>query len=401
MKHWKHEIKNQKFIAALHANSLAIIEKLVLSDKRAKMVVVEAGGVPVIVNNIERYTGKIAGGHGEILPDSGRSSSKKAHNRGAALSRTISLSSATVQTVSSVTAQEQLVFTEQAIRALCAISMDCPEGTGHIGEMGGIEAVVSAMRHYNAQDAILSEGCVTLRYLAFSEHNRARMVSCNAVDVIKQSLVRLQIEPLPTLNALLALSNAIYMCPKNEALAVDSGCVEVISGVMSLHRANAEVQEIGCRVYQNLAFHMAQSKKGSVRTTMLDSLRVTLIAFPESRGVQLHGCAALVNLSEIYTKDLASHNLDAHLEGVVRRYANDREIEEQASILLSRIAEEKLNKSQKSTISIITRALTGKSTSSNPHGLRASPSYSRSRTAGHQPFANPGNAPFLHDDQEE
>ncbi|KAA8499011.1 Protein aardvark [Porphyridium purpureum] len=350
MKRWRLEqsstasASSVRSIVGFQNNCMAVIEHHALENTDCKSDVVQAGGVAPIIHNMEMVA--VKGGFAD----------------------------------QAVELRLLMQFMEQAIRTLCVLSCDSAPMQQHIGEMGGIEVIAAAMRQFDSQITLLAEGCITLRYLAFTKDNRDRMARCRAVEVIKMCIVRLQIEPLPTLNALLALSNCLYLSPRNEKLAVECGCVETVAGVMKLHHLNSSVQETGCRVFRNLAFQVRESKKSAVRSVMADTLISTLISFPEIHGIQMHGCAALVNLTDSYAKDLLGQRLEDHLDGILRRFQDDPELAQQARILIERMSQAQFAKMQKSKSSFITRAFSKQSSSYSGTGAASGDASSRSRS---------------------
>jgi len=334
---------------AFQGNCMAILEHISLRAADGRIAWREAGAVSCLVQNIQSVC------RGDYASPASSSGSK--HK----------------STSSSVRPplQEEVkagLFVEQAIRSLCSLAQGDSALQQHIGDMGGVEAVVLSMRYFDAHVGILSESCVTLRYLMFTQGNRVRLAACRGVEAVKNALVRLQIEPLPLLNALLALSNSIFMSAANEAVAIECDTVETIAGVMRLYHSKAEFHELGCRVFRNLAFTLASHKRSSKpRSMLIDSVMSSLIAFPEARGVQLHGVAALVNLSDSYGKDLLENRLEEHLESLERRFAEDEDIMKQSAALLERLCEETLSRNSKSRGSFVKRVFSrGSSTAQTP-----------------------------------
>ncbi|GAB0494362.1 hypothetical protein MMPV_005654 [Pyropia vietnamensis] len=163
-----------------------------------------------------------------------------------------------------------------------------------VGQCGGVEAVVRAMKAHPCHGAILEKGIAALRYLCFLPENRDRVGTAGGVDLLVGALSAPLSSPKAVESAFLALGNAIFGHTRNQERAGMLRSVSAVLAAANKHGAAPGVQEHACRVLRALCEGNDATTTQAVCGGAVSTALSAIVAFPADASIAEQATALLL-----------------------------------------------------------------------------------------------------------
>eukprot|EP00178_Gracilaria_changii_P014300 TRINITY_DN403_c0_g1_i1.p1 TRINITY_DN403_c0_g1~~TRINITY_DN403_c0_g1_i1.p1 ORF type:complete len:913 (-),score=127.70 TRINITY_DN403_c0_g1_i1:325-3063(-) len=180
------------------------------------------------------------------------------------------------------------------------------------GQTGGIQAMMAVMDTHRGHLAISVKGCAAVRHLAFRRKNREIMSNCGVIRTIVCVMNECTAaSPEGVCYFLKALCNASFDSLASKIFAGRCGAVEATLRIMSdnSYREVGRVVEDCCRLLRNLLDGVTQNQRSMLKQrgapVVLDAARAHGEAFA---GVAEHSLAILLSMAT--NRGFASHLLE-------------------------------------------------------------------------------------------
>jgi pyridoxine 5'-phosphate synthase PdxJ len=250
-------------------------------DPESRMLITSQGGLELIVNALNVYRGNLevaesatlallnlsADGEGELLISSG-------------------VVEAVVQAMKKYRNNSKLQ--ENGMGVLQNVSMKAARAKEVIAESEGIDAIVSAVREFLAEPAVLERAFTALWSLAVLDSNQVRIANANGIAmVINGMLSSIDNDSVQKqgCGCLCTLASNV----SNKVLIRSTGGVDAIMYGMWAHYSSESLQTEACRALSSLAVDMVASENE------IKAILTAMRSFPDSEDLQEHACFAIRN----------------------------------------------------------------------------------------------------------
>lgn len=173
-----------------------------------------------------------------------------------------------------------------------------PESEGNSTREAIIPLMIESMQQHRDNRKVADRALNTLRKLTVSDECRAHIGECGGIEAVvgimrcHSLLIRIQTQ------ACLALANLTYQNDKNKDEIVKCGGFQVVIAALSKHWSDVHVQGWGCLALRNFTNYSSESKQDtSVVVEAVSVLLCALERYPNSVMVQQHSLTALVNIA--------------------------------------------------------------------------------------------------------
>lgn len=208
-----------------------------------------------------------------------------------------------------------------------------------IGRHGGVADIISAMRMFRRDIRMIEKATAALRYLCFTEENRAKVGECGGMETIVDALKTTIAKDSAVENSLLAIGNATFESPDNKAIVGRCGGIQTIVEAVEQHRLSETIQEHGCRVLRNLADGFEFNRRLQIEGGAINTAVFAMMGYPDNAAVQEQGLAMLLNLamSDSCLDTLHAADVERLAEKALNRHAKNRGVALQGGQLLDRM----------------------------------------------------------------
>ena len=204
---------------------------------------------------------------------------------------------------------------------LATLSFRSPKNKLKISKLGGIKAILEAMRKHPKNDEVQIDGCKALASLAFDTSlQRTIASSCGItviIDAMKEHLDNWQVQA----EACKALSELAYRCTENKKIITECHGATSIVEAMIRHEQSTRVQLEACRALFSQAIRHGSKviiiESGAV-LTVLNAMKL----HPKDLSIQDHGCRLLTELmyenSDVKNTVLNNNGVNIILKAIVK-----------------------------------------------------------------------------------
>ena len=148
--------------------------------------------------------------------------------------------------------------------ALSQLAEKVPEVKAAIGNEGGIEIIMNAMKMHISNVTVQHEGCKVLSNLAINDTNKSKLDHENAIEMIMKAMeLHFAVADFQK-DSFKFLYNLSFNV-EYEAKIVDNDCIKYVIKAMRHHEKNVNLQNEGCRLLRKLALNNDDVKEEIVR----------------------------------------------------------------------------------------------------------------------------------------
>lgn len=171
-----------------------------------------------------------------------------------------------------------------------------PEDSDTLADIGGIHAIVEAMRAFPGDVDLQINGCRAMWNASGTTRNQIDFVEAGALDIVLQNMERFLEDSQVQEQAIATLAN-LAAVENNLAPMIENGAVPRVVEAMERHAENSEVQSKGISVVINLASHLTTLKKTIMEMGGGVAVVLSMNKHHENEEIQEKGLRALRNLS--------------------------------------------------------------------------------------------------------
>lgn len=250
-------------------------------DPESRILIANLGGLELLVNALEVHTENLELAESVSLALLNLSSDGDVE---------ILIESGVVETVVEAMKKYPTSSTLQlnGMGVLQNVSMKGSNAKTVIAEIGGIDAVITALSEFLMEPSVLERAFTTLWSLAVLNSNQVRIAKANGISlVINGMLASIDYEQVQRqgCGCLCTLSSD----PSNKVQIHSSGGIDAIIFGMRAHYASEALQAEACRALSSLAVEMVATQNE------IDAILSAMRSFPVSADLQEHACYALRN----------------------------------------------------------------------------------------------------------
>eukprot|EP00047_Mylnosiga_fluctuans_P004158 m.232969 g.232969 ORF g.232969 m.232969 type:complete len:1115 (+) comp12442_c0_seq1:360-3704(+) len=165
-----------------------------------------------------------------------------------------------------------------------------------IAHLGGIDAIVYAMKAHRACPQIQEEGCAIIASLAFHDEFLRVMPKAEAIELIIAAMRTHKIHPRVQENGCTALRNLSYDTETTEMVSCNMGGDALLSAMLA-HRNNAYIQEQACYALSNLANNYIEAFDPVMASRAVDAILACMRTHKTTASVQIASFSFLRNLA--------------------------------------------------------------------------------------------------------
>jgi hypothetical protein len=186
---------------------------------------------------------------------------------------------------------------DEVCNELRQLARECPENKDHIGALGGVEALLVAMRG-SADKAEAQIGPLSTLENIIARHakNCRLLLKLGGVETVLQTMQQHRDKPQIQHFGAKALLNTA-MCSQNaQEQVVSLGGIEAIVRAMAAHTTVASVQEIGCRALKEWAAFSSTNQEKVGSAGGLPVVLHAMEAHMDEPRIQEFACGVLRNM---------------------------------------------------------------------------------------------------------
>mmetsp|Transcript_40066 Transcript_40066/g.111350 ORF Transcript_40066/g.111350 Transcript_40066/m.111350 type:complete len:836 (-) Transcript_40066:165-2672(-) len=171
-----------------------------------------------------------------------------------------------------------------------------PQSKMRIASLGGIDAIMEAMKHHPSVAGVQETASAALGNLALrSEENQKAMLHKGGIEAVLTAMAQHLPSESVQEKACWALQQ-LAMVAQSRAEITNHGGIERVAQAMRAHAMSEPVQEHGCMALGNLAFEV-ETRKCIAYVGGIDAVICAMRAFPGAAALQEDACFALHNLA--------------------------------------------------------------------------------------------------------
>lgn len=256
-------------------------------DHESRMMISAQGGLILLVNAMNKFQEST-----ELL----EAACSALLNLSSDAEEQVLASSNVVETVVSMMKREVLSskFQEKSLGVLQNVSMRSKDSKRAIADVGGLGAVIFAIKEFMGSPSVLERAFTTLWSLAVLEQNQELIASEGGIGfVINGMMANIASEKVQkqACGCLCTLSSN----SENKTIIRDLGGVDAIVYAMWAHYKSDALLIEACRALSSLAVNVATNEVMIVSEGEINAIMSAMRRFPHSERLQEHACVVLRN----------------------------------------------------------------------------------------------------------
>jgi hypothetical protein len=276
------------------------LQELALNSEDNRRRILESGGVGQIVAAMRAHKANI------IMQQTGCAVLSELLNRDGKNSRVLEVDIALIKEQEYIHAVLACMRTyhnypalqELGCKALSSLASWSDSWRLRIGDLGGIDAAISAMRMHSTA-GVQEQGCNMLQNLVNDSDltNSIRIGDGGGLDVVGNAMRAYPMHRQIQDYACCALRRVCHNNNENKKRIVPSGCFDALMSAMQRHRDSVDLQEQACWVIIYVAATSVEISESLSSRGAIENIAASMRACGRHEGVQAQGCWALANLA--------------------------------------------------------------------------------------------------------
>lgn len=196
---------------------------------------------------------------------------------------------------------DDFLLLEAALSLLTLLALHRGDIQARIGELGGVQIAIAAIKRHSNNSAIAVRGCALVRCLCLQETNRSHVTSGLPVLISTANEHTKDLEVVREVAS--ALSNAVFEHEKNRAWVINKGGIEaIITAINTCGDKDIMVLEAGMCALRNF---VDSSFSSALSAANEGALRAAVFALDRTKDVSTTGHRCVQEQAVLFLVDMA------------------------------------------------------------------------------------------------